>query len=107
LEYHVLRLAIADEQLELPPKWLTRAEYVLNAYRRNWAVFSNSHVVSALAPRRLVSSSLAQMSVAELWYLRDILERGRTVSEDEVNAFVAEQGLMLWRTPHSTRHGRV
>jgi hypothetical protein len=101
----VLQLAIADEQLGLPPKWLTRAEYVLNAYRRNWAVFSSSHVVSALAPRRLVSSSLVQMSVAELWYLRDIL--GRTVNKDEANAFVARQGLMLWRTPHSTRHGRV
>jgi hypothetical protein len=87
LEYHVLRLAVVDEQLEIPPKWLSRAKYILNAYCRKWNVFTSSHVVSALVPRRLVSSSLAQMSLAKLWFLRDILEHGRKVSEDEANAF--------------------
>ena len=103
----MLRLAVAEEELELPPKWLTRAEYVLNAYQRNWAMFTTSHVVSALAHRHLVLSSLAQMSMAELWYLRDILQWGCEASKDEADAFVAGQGLMLWQTPHFTRNGRV
>jgi hypothetical protein len=103
----IMCLAVANEQLEMPPKWLSRAEYVLNSYCRNWSVFASSHVVSALAPHRIVSSSLAEMSLVELWFLHDILEQGHTVSEEEADEFTGGQSVMLWRTPMYTRHGRV
>jgi hypothetical protein len=68
---------------------------VKNAYICNWSVFSCNRAVSALSPWRLLTSSLKQLLLAKIWFLRDVLERGRVLSDEEANFFINGGGLWL------------
>jgi hypothetical protein len=81
LEYHVLYLAIVDEQMQVPPRWLFAAKLIVTVYHRTWAVFSTNQVVSAFATTTILTSSMVQLTVPELWFLRDVLERGTVVND--------------------------
>jgi hypothetical protein len=107
LEYHVLRLAIADEQMMIESKWVTKAEYMMDVYRRNWEAFKQNRFVSMFAPRYLLTSSLAKLTLMELWFLRDILERGCVMGEEEFKTVKEGNALLLWRSPAECCNGRV
>jgi hypothetical protein len=107
LEYHALRLAIVEAELILPPKWISTQDEVVLGYRRNWETLCVNHVVARAAPDNILNSSVRALTDAELWYLRDILERGRVIEEEAVPAFGAENGTKLWRSPVNTSDGRV
>jgi hypothetical protein len=94
MDYQVLRLSIAKEQMHIPPHWSQPPEVVKNAYIRNWSVFSYNWVVSALCPQQLLMSSLKQLSLAKIWFLCDVLEQGRILSDEEANFFI--NGGKLW-----------
>jgi hypothetical protein len=48
-----------------------------------------------LSPWRLLTSSLKQLLLAKIWFLRDVLERGRVLSDEEANFFINGGGLWL------------
>jgi hypothetical protein len=105
LEYHVLRLSIVDEQMQLPPKWLTAPEYVVTQYHRNWLAFSKHRAISKNVPNSVLNSPLPNLTLPELWFLRDMLERGRVVDDTEVANFDGGSAHVLWRSP-AYGHGR-
>jgi hypothetical protein len=107
LEHHVLCLAIVDEQMHVPPRWLSAAELIVTAYHRTWAVFSTNRAVSAFAPPTILTLSMAQLTVLELWFLRDVLERGAIVNDEDVASFSDGNGVVLWRILLHSRNGRV
>jgi hypothetical protein len=100
-------LAIVDEQMHMLPRWLSTAELIITAYHRTWAVFSINWVVSAFAPPTILTSSMAQLTMPELWFLRDVLERGAIVNDEDAASFTDENGVVLWRIPLHSRNGRV
>jgi hypothetical protein len=67
MEYHVLCLAIVDEQMHVPPRWLFAAELIVTAYHRTWVVFNTNRAISAFAPPTILTSSMVQLIVPELW----------------------------------------
>jgi hypothetical protein len=51
--------------------------------------------------------SLKQLSLVEIWLLRDVLEWGKVLSDEEANFFINGGGLWLWRIPLSSSNGCV
>jgi hypothetical protein len=102
----VLRLAITDEQMHVPPRWSSVAELIVMAYHRTWAIFSTSQAVSTLAPPTILTSSMAQLTVPELWFLRDVLEQGAIVNDEDAASVTDGNRVVQWRTPlHSYNQG--
>jgi hypothetical protein len=96
LEYHVLCLAIVDEQMHVPPRWLSATELIVTAYHRTWAVFSTNRAISTFAPPTILMSSMAQLTVPKLWFLRDVLEQGAIVNDEYAASFTNGNGVVLW-----------
>jgi hypothetical protein len=92
LEYHVLRLAIADESIHALPRWLSIAKLVLTAYHRTWDVFSTNQAVSDFASPSILTSSIVQLTLPELWFLHDVLEQGVIVSGKDASSFTNDNG---------------
>jgi hypothetical protein len=95
LEYHVLRLSIATEQMDLSPIWLNMPEYVLAEYNHNWDIFNQNRAISA----QLLHTPLLQLSLMELWLLCDVLEHGRIVSTAEMAAAAPGTDVIFWVSP--------
>jgi hypothetical protein len=98
-------LAIVDEQMHVPPRWLFAVELIVTAYHRTWAVFDTNQAVSAFAPSTILTSSMAQLTVPELWFLRDVLERGAIVNDEDAASFTDGNGIVLWRIHLHSRNG--
>jgi hypothetical protein len=107
MEYHVLCLAIVDEQMHMPPRWLSTAELIVTTYHRTWVVFSTNRAVSAFALPTILTSSMAQLTVPELWFLCDVLERGAIVNDEDAASFTDGNGIVLWQIPLHSRDGHV
>jgi hypothetical protein len=102
-----LYLAIVDEQMHVPPRWLSAAELIITAYHQTWAVFSTNRAVSAFAPPTILTSSMVQLTMPELWFLRNVLERGTIVNDEDAASFTDGKGVVLWRIPLHSRNGHV
>jgi hypothetical protein len=76
-------------------------------YHRTWAIFSTNRAISAFAPSTILTSSMAQLIVSELWFLRDVLERGAVVNDKDAASFTDMNGVVLWQIPLHNRNGRV
>ena len=77
-----------------------------DAYR-TWVVFSTNRVVTAFAPATILMSSMAQLTVLELWFLRDEWEQGVIVNDEDAASFTDENGVVLWQIPLHSRNGRL
>jgi hypothetical protein len=103
----VLRLAIVDEQMHVPPRWSSAAELIVSAYHRTWAIFNTNRAISALIPPTILTSSMAQLTVPKLWFLRDVLEQGAIMNDKDAVSFTDGNGVVLWRTPLHSHNGCV
>jgi hypothetical protein len=50
---------------------------------------------------------MAQLTVPELWFLYDVLERGAIVNDEDAASFTDGNGVVLWQIPLHSRNGRV
>jgi hypothetical protein len=107
MEYHVLCLAIVDEQMHVPPRWLSAVELIVTAYHRTWGIFSTNRAVSAFSPPTILMSSITQLIVPELWFFRDMLERGAIVNDEDAASFTNGNEVVLWQIPLHSGNGRV
>jgi hypothetical protein len=100
-------LAIVDEQMHMPLRWLFVAELIVTAYHRTWAIFSTNRAVSAFALPTILMSSMEQLTVLELWFLRDVLEQGAIVNDKDAASFTDGNGVVLWQIPLHSHNGHV